>query len=393
VRSVVVVGASLGGLAVAEALRAEGFAGALTLVGAEPHLPYDRPPLSKSVLAGEDHERDVALLDDARRDELGAQWRLGVAAERLDRAAGAVHLSDGSVVTGDAVVLATGSVPRRLAQGHELAGVHVLRTLEDAIALRSSLVAGARVVVVGGGWIGGEVASAARQRQCEVTVVEACPLPLEPALGPEVAAALAQRSRDAGVVLRCGAPVSALLGARAVSAVELADGTVLPADVVVVGVGAVPATGWLEGSGLQLADGVVCDAWCFAGQDEVLAVGDCARWWHRDQNRPVRIEHWTNALEMGAAAARSLLHGRAKVAPFAPVPYVWSDQYGVRLQFAGWRQPGDAVRLEEGSFDEGRFLVTYLRAGQAVAALGVGLPRPFARARRQLVPHPAGSAA
>jgi NADPH-dependent 2,4-dienoyl-CoA reductase/sulfur reductase-like enzyme len=256
VDSVTVIGAGLAGLSAARALRAQGFTGELTIVGAERHRPYDRPPLSKQFLAGDIGEEHLRLEDDD--EDLHANWLLGVAATGLDAGDHSATLSDGSHVRAEGFVLATGSRARRWPGIGDLGGVHVLRTVEDALTLRAELVPGARVVVIGAGFIGGEVASTARALGLEVTVVEAAPTPLAGPLGPELGAAVADLHTGNGTVLHCGVGVAALTGTDRVTGVNLADGRHLAADVVVVGIGGVPNIEWLRGSGLDLDDGVLC---------------------------------------------------------------------------------------------------------------------------------------
>ena len=291
----------------------------VALVGAEDHLPYDRPPLSKKVLAGEWEPDRIALRRDGGLDALGLDARLGVRAVRLDPAERTVHLSDGDALTYDALVIATGSEVRRLPGQPELDGLHMLRTLDDSLALRAALTNGSpRVVVVGAGFIGSEVASTAHGLGCAVTVVEALPVPLVRALGPEMGAACAALHRDNGVDVRLGVGVEGFDGRDRVEGVRLTDGTVLAADVVVVGVGVAPATGWLEGSGLELRDGIVCDASLAAGPPGVYAAGDVCRWPNELFGEEMRVEHWTNAAEQGAHAARAILAVAAGERP-APV--------------------------------------------------------------------------
>ncbi|MFE4254601.1 NAD(P)/FAD-dependent oxidoreductase [Streptomyces sp. NPDC056910] len=376
-RTVTVVGASLAGLYAARELRAQGFDGRLVIVGEEPHRPYDRPPLSKDFLLGKAGEDQLALSDVDETLELGAEWMFGVRARGLDARGRTVLLEDGRTVSTDGVVIATGASARRL-PGPALTGVHTLRTLDDARSLRAELLRGARrVVVIGGGFIGAETASSCAALGHFVTVVEAAPLPLLPQLGPEMAAVCAGLHARGGVELATGVGVAALHGDSAVHGVELADGRVLPADVVVVGIGAVPNTGWLAGSTLALHDGVLCDDGCVTALPQVVAVGDVAR------VGGARAEHWTSATAQPRVAVRNLLAGRA-VETVRPLPYFWSDQYGSRIQFAGRRKDGDLVRVVEGAVEDGSFLALYERAGVTTAALAVDRPRPFTRVRREL---------
>lgn len=385
-RTVTVVGASLSGLYAARELRAQGFDGRLVIVGAEPHLPYDRPPLSKDFLTGHAGEDQLALTDAEESAQLDATWLLGVGAGGLDTRGRAVVLGDGRTVPTDGVVVATGASARRL-PGDGLPGVHTLRTLDDARALRAELTAGPRrVVVVGGGFVGAETASSCTVLGHDVTVVEAAALPLVPQLGPEMAAVCAALHRRAGTRLVTGAAVAGFRMGEAtpgaVTGVELRDGRVLPADVVIVGIGAVPNTGWLVGSGLRLQDGVVCDAGCATALPNVVAAGDVAR------VGGSRAEHWTSATEQPRIAVASLLAGHT-VESARPLPYFWSDQYGARIQFAGRRHPADTVRIVEGDLDGGAptadgVLALYEREDRTTAVLSVNRPRPFLRVRREL---------
>ncbi|MFC4563956.1 NAD(P)/FAD-dependent oxidoreductase [Nocardiopsis mangrovi] len=381
-RAVTVVGASLAGLGAARALREQGFDGTLTVVGEEAHAPYDRPPLSKDFLLGKAGPADLALHDDADSG-LDIRWRLGTRATGLDPRRRAVLLDDGSELAGDGVVIATGATPRRLPGTGGPAGVHVLRTLDHAEALRADLTAGTpRVAVVGGSFIGAEIASACSALGLETTVIEAAPLPLAPVLGEQMAAHCAALHADAGVRLLCGTGVARLLGAGRVTGVELADGRRVPADVVVVGIGARPVTGWLAGSGVEVDDGVVCDPGCRTSLPGVVAAGDVARL-RSGGGGSARAEHWSSANDQPAVAVRNLLAG-ATVQEYRRTPYFWSDQYGVRIQFAGEARPGDTVRVVDGSPAARSFAAVYERGGTATAALALNRPRPFTRLRRTI---------
>ncbi|MFI8848721.1 FAD/NAD(P)-binding oxidoreductase [Streptomyces sp. 891-h] len=392
-KTITVIGASLAGLHAALALRAEGYDGRLVIVGEEHHRPYDRPPLSKEFLTGALTAERLSLADAEEIAELDADWLLGTRAEGLDPPSRTVTLTDGRRLSTDGVVLATGAVPRTL-PGEPLAGVHTLRTLDDAAALREELSRGqVRVVVIGAGFIGAEVASSCATLGHSVTVVEAAAQPLLPQLGARMAAFCADLHTDHGVTLLTGTGVRALhpdtrvadahvpgapgAGHRRVGWVELADGRFLPADVVVVGIGVSPATGWLEGSGIPLDDGVVCDAGGVTSVPGVVAVGDVAR------SAGHRAEHWTSAMEAPSVAARNLLAGTT-VETYTALPYFWSDQYGVRLQLAGTRAETDTVRVVEGSPEDRSFLAVYEREGVTTAVLAANRPRPFMRARREL---------
>jgi NADPH-dependent 2,4-dienoyl-CoA reductase/sulfur reductase-like enzyme len=386
-RSVAVIGASLSGLRSAEALRANGFDGRLTLIGEEFHRPYDRPPLSKGVLLGTVDPAGLALSEPDEVDALAADWRLGVRAVRLDTSAGRIELSDGSAVAADGVVIATGGTPRTLPGTDDIAGVCTLRTVEDAAALRERLLAGPEhVVVIGAGFLGAEVAASARALGLAVTVVEALDVPLRGAVGPVMGAVCGGLHADHGVTLICGHGVAGVDSrpdphGRRVRAVLLDDGRELPADVVVVAIGMRPATGWLAGSGVDVDDGVRTDGgWC-TSVPGVVAVGDVAR--HSCGGRTVRHEHWTNAAEQPAIAVANLLTGR-HTGHCTGRGYFWSDQYGVRIQFAGSIHGHDEVRVVEGSVDDRRFLATYQRGGRTTGVLSMDLPRAFVRASRSL---------
>ncbi|MFF7968949.1 NAD(P)/FAD-dependent oxidoreductase [Streptomyces sp. NPDC007903] len=380
-RTVTIVGASLAGLYAARELRAQGYDGRLVVVGDEPHPPYDRPPLSKDFLTGQADEDRLVLTDAEETAGLDAEWLLGVRARGLDTRARTVLLEDGRTVATDGLVVATGATARQLPGVPS--GIHTLRTLDDARALRTRLTGGPqRVVVIGGGFIGAETAASCAALGHDVTVIEAAPLPLLPQLGPEMAAVCATLHRRGGVRLRTGIGVTSIGRTGSATAVELADGHTLTADIVIAGIGAVPNTAWLAGSTLALGDGVLCDDGCVTASPQVVAVGDVAR------VGGVRAEHWTSATEQPRVAVTNLLAGRT-LATLRPVPYFWSDQYGSRIQFAGRYRAGDTVRVTEGELcdegpGDGGFLARYERDGTTVAVLAVDRPRPFTRARRAL---------
>jgi NADPH-dependent 2,4-dienoyl-CoA reductase/sulfur reductase-like enzyme len=375
-RGIVVVGASLAGLRAAETLRREGYDGRLVLVGAESHLPYDRPPLSKELLAGECEPEQIALRKQPY-DDLELDLRLGRRATRLDVAQREVELDDdGERLAFDGLVVATGARPRTLRGTPALDGIFVLRTLDDCLTIRACLDRGPRVVVIGAGFIGSEVAATCRGRGLDVTVLEMLATPLERAVGPVVGDACGRLHRAHGVDLRCGVEVAGFEGKARIERVRLADGSTIDADVVVVGVGVVPETRWLEDSGLALDDGVVCDETCLAAPGIAVA-GDVARWPNPlfDGER-MRVEHWTNATEQGVAAARRLLvDDAASAEAFAPVPFVWSDQYDVKIQVVGSIRGDDEVAVADGSLDEHRFVALFGRGGRLVGALGFSRPR------------------
>lgn len=382
-RTVAVVGASLAGLRSVQELRNQGFDGHVVVIGEEVHAPYDRPPLSKAFLAGTLPAEELALAEQSDVDAWAAEWKLGVRADRLDPGTGEIHLSTGSVLRADGLVIATGGRPRTLPGTAALTGVHTLRTLDDAVALQADLRPGAQVVVVGAGWIGAEVASTCRSLGLEVTIVEAAAVPMERALGPALGALCADLHTDHGVDLRLGVGVDSFThnGSR-VTGVALHDGSHLPADVVVAGIGMSPATEWLHGSGLPLDNGVLCDTGCVTSIPSVVAVGDVARYRTPD-GRYVRHEHWTNASEQPVVAVRNLLAGTT-IDTFRPSGYVWSDQYGVRLQLAGETGDADEVAVIDGSPDDRKFVAEFRRAGVPVGVLAMNNAKLFGRLRRQL---------
>ncbi|GLW99886.1 FAD-dependent oxidoreductase [Microtetraspora sp. NBRC 16547] len=385
--TICVIGASLAGLLSARALRGQGYEGRIVLIGEEKHRPYDRPPLSKDFLKGAISETDLALESEGEDPDL--EWRLGGAATALDPAIRRITLSDGTSLLADGIVIATGASARRLPAAEGLPGVHTLRTLDDARALRADLKTAKRLVVIGGGFIGAEVAATARELGLEVTLVESGQAPLAHVIGVTMARAIAGVHEKRGVQLVCGAHVTALTGAHRVDGVRLADGTHLPADVVVVGIGAVPNTAWLEGSGLELGDGVLCDEGGGTSVPGIVAVGDCAAWFDPAQGRHHRIEHWTGARQRAGVAAATLLSGgTARPEPARPA-YLWSDQFDVKIQLIGQARDADTVTVEEGDPANHSFLAVYRQGGRPVAVLGVNQVRLFTRWRRHLETAPA----
>ncbi|WNV77079.1 FAD-dependent oxidoreductase [Geodermatophilus sp. DSM 44513] len=377
---IVVVGAALAGTRAVQSLHAEGFTGEVVVVGAEDHLPYDRPPLSKKLLTGDLAPEAIALrheLDDT------TTWLLGRRAVGLDPVARRLRLADGESLAYDGLVVATGSAARRLPTVPHVPGTFLLRTLDDALALRSELVPGARVAVVGTGFIGTEIASTCRDLGLEVTLLGALPVLHRP-MGP-LSPAAAERARAYGVQVVEGVTVAGLDVDGCVTGVRLDDGTTVPADVVVVAVGAAPVTDWLAGSGAVLEDGVVCDeTLAVLGVDDVVAAGDVARWPHPALGGDLlRVEHWTNAAEQGAAAARRLLHGPG-VAAFGPVPSFWTDQFATRIQGVGFPTLGPDVTVVDGDPAGRRFVAEYRRAGRLVGAVVAGSPRALLPYRAEL---------
>ena len=343
--SVVIVGASLAGMHAAHTLRRQAFDGRVSVIDVDPNRPYDKPPLSKHVLAGT-WEPDRIVLPAANED-LGLDLRLGRRAMGVDLADRFLRLDGGERVSYDGLIIAAGAAARRLPGTEVLGGVHVLRTLDDCLTLRAELEdVPNRVVVVGAGFIGAEVAATCRERGLEVTLLEAADVPLERALGSRIGSVIADLHREHGVDVRLGVGVDGLEGTDHVSGVRLADGEVIPAEVVVVGVGVSPNTAWLEGSGLNIDDGVVCDDTLLAAPG-VVAAGDIARWPSQRYGQYLRVEHWETAVQMGEAAAMRLLAAERGTEPetFDPVPWFWSDQYDRKIQLAGRSSAEDRVEV------------------------------------------------
>ena len=392
--TVCIVGASLAGLTAAETLRSAGYDGELIILDPSTDLPPDRPPLSKQVLAG-DWEPDKAVHRSATRlPELDVELRLGVAAISLDAATRTIGLSDGTSVTADGIVLAMGAAPRLLFEGTP--GVHVLRTMSDCLTIRAELESGTpRVAVIGAGFIGAEVAATCRGRGLEVTMIEAAEVPLGRVLPGRIGDFVTQLHRDEGVDVRLGVGVAGLrvedTGADTPTKVlSLDDGSEVHAEVVVVGVGVAPSTGWLEGSGLTLDNGVRCDETCLAAPG-IVAAGDVASWPNPRFGEVMRVEQWENAIEMGEHAARRLLaelsgdpDDPARTAAFGPIPWFWSDQYDRKLQLAGRPSGTDDIEIVEGTVEERRFVALFRRGDRCTGVLGVNRPRHVMQVRMKM---------
>lgn len=371
--TVLVIGASLAGLRAAEEIRHEGHRGAVIVAGEETHAPYDRPPLSKQVLAGKwDAERIRHHTPDAH-DALDLDFRLGRRAVGLDVEGRVVAFDDGSEMAYDGLVIATGASTRRLPGTEEMPNVWMLRTLDDCLGIRADLAAAGdapRLIVIGAGFIGSEVAATCQGTGARVTLLEAYHTPLARVLGDEMGRMCADLHLANGMDLRTSVTIDHLEsdpGGPDPVTVVLDDGTRLPADVVVVGIGVTPSAGWLEGSGVELDNGVRCDGALFAA-DRVVAAGDVANWTRPSTGRPVRVEHWTNAAEGGAACARNLLAGTAGAAPYDPVPFFWSDQYSTKIQMIGLAEADDEVVVVSGSGEEGKMIALY-RSGDRLGAV------------------------
>ncbi|MFC4000158.1 NAD(P)/FAD-dependent oxidoreductase [Prauserella oleivorans] len=381
--TVVVVGAGLAGVRVAEELRRAGYDGGLVLVGAESTPPYDRPPLSKEVLRGTRSLADIRLRDDAFFADHDITLRLGSAVTAVEPRRKHILLADGDTLRYDRLVVATGLRARALPGGESLPGVHTLRSLDDCLALRQGLDEAGAALVVGAGFIGCEVAASLRELGLTVHLVEPQPTPLAGALGERLGELVARWHRKAGVDLRCGTGVAELVRSGRKLRATLTDGADIDSDVVVVGIGSVPESDWLAGSGIEVGDGVLCDERGRTTVADVWAVGDVAAWLGPD-GRHRRVEHWTNAGEQARVVARDML-GMPCGEEF--LPYVWSDQFGLKLQVFGEVVPDADVTVEE---DDGRrFLATCVAEGRLVAVVAAGMAGKAARLRRR-VGQPAG---
>jgi NADPH-dependent 2,4-dienoyl-CoA reductase/sulfur reductase-like enzyme len=372
---IVVVGAGAAGLSAAETLRREGFTGTITLVGEELDAPYDRPPLSKQILASQWEAERLALRTEDQIRGLEMDLRLGVRAISLDLASRVVNLEGGAGIGFDGLIIATGVRPRRLPG----ATAHVLRTVADALALRARLRPGHRLVVVGAGFLGAESASVARSLGCDVVVLEPAAVPMAHAVGQEVGQMLSELHRSRDVDLRTGVAVGSVVE----GGVALPDGTLVEADDVLVAIGSATNTEWLGSSGLVISDGVVTDEYCAAAKN-VYVAGDVARWHNPLFDVSMRIEHRTNAAEQGLAAARNLLNPQQRK-PFAPVPYFWSDQYDLKIQAYGYLRGHEEVSIVEGDVASRRFIAAYRREERLVGVLAAGVSPKALRLWRQAV--------
>jgi len=387
IRRVTIVGASLAGLRAAETLRRHGYDGALTLIGDERHRPYDRPPLSKQLLLGTWTPEQTFFRQKDGYEPLALDLRLGVPATSLDLRGRRVTLADGTWADYDRLIIATGARVRTLPGIAPRPGLLVLRTLDDAVALREALTTATRVAVVGMGFIGLEVAAACRSRGVGVVAIESLPVPLAPIVGPTLGETLLAMHADHGVEVRTGVTVTGIYGEPRVAGVALSDGSRVDADVVVVGIGVVPNTEWLESSGLPLDNGVVCNGSGEAAPG-VYAAGDVARMANVWYGEAPRIEHWTNAVEQGVHVAEQMLGSADAAASFSSVPYFWSDQYDRKIQFVGRARPHDEMVVVDGSTAERRLTALYRRGDRVVACLTVNQPRALIKYRKLLASHP-----
>jgi len=366
--SVLVVGASLGGLTVVETLRREGYAGQITMLGSERHMPYDRPPLSKKVLAGTMEPEKTALRSATAIAQLQIDLHLEEPAVRLDALARKVYTTNGRMLQADVIVIATGLEPRRLPDQDQWRGVHVLRTVDDAITLRAALLEHKRLVVVGDGVLGTEIAATARTLGLEVTLVGPQPAPLASQLGPFVSGCLAKLHTSLGINLRLGVGVKDVVAGESgrVGGVRLVNDEVVTGELVVVAMGSRPATDWLIDSGLELNHGVVCDDHCRAAEG-VYAVGDVASFFHRGIKAHMRLENRTNAVEQAMTVAANIV-GKDK--PYVPVPFFWTDQADTKIQTFGVLRADAEVRVVEGDPEKNQFVALYGYEGKVIGALG-----------------------
>jgi 3-phenylpropionate/trans-cinnamate dioxygenase ferredoxin reductase subunit len=362
-RTLAIIGASLAGAKAAEAARDAGHDGRVVLIGEEPAVPYERPPLSKAILRGE-KDPDSARV---HPDGFYADHGIELVSDRVvavDVSSRIVTLSGGDSVPFDTAVLATGSAPRRLyLAGAELTGVHYLRTLEDSLGLREAIRAASRVAVIGAGWIGSEVAASARQIGADVVLIDPAPAPLHRVLGDDIAAVFARLHADHGVDLRLGTGVAELRGKDHVEAVVLDDGTVESADVAVVGIGVAPRTDLAEAAGLEIDNGVKVDEYLRTAADGLYAAGDVANAWHPHYRRHLRVEHWANALNQGATAGRNAAGQRDAF---------FSDQYDLGMEYVGYADPNDAV-VVRGDLAAREFVAFWQRDGAVSAAMNVNV--------------------
>lgn len=383
--TVVVVGASVGGVRTAEELRRNGFSGQITLLDEETVSPYDKPPLSKAFLAGTTTAEDITLMSAQAADELGVNVRLGSRARHLDLPRSEIELDTGERIEFDQLVIATGSSARPSPWGQP-EGLHVVRTLADSQRLRADLQLGGRLAIIGGGFIGAETAATARSMGLAVTMIDVCPVPMERILGLEIGERFAALHRRQGVETVFGAGVAEVTGSRGGFRIVLTGGRAVEADYVVVGIGAVPNDEWLRSSGLRIDDGVVCDEHCRAvGAANVFAVGDVSRWQDTRLGRSTRIEHWTNAIDQAALVAHNIAHPDDKLS-YTPVEYVWSDQYDWKIRVAGRHGDPDSRHVDILGEQSGtdRFAALYSEGDTFTGLVVVNWPKALITGRKAL---------
>ena len=395
VESITIVGASLAGIRGAEALRKADFSGPISLIGAEAHLPYDRPPLSKQVLAGDWDIERIQLTTTEKITELDLDVRLSTSAIGFDLASRELQTvgpNGENTELVDGLLIASGARARTLPGTETMVGVHTLRTTDDAAAIAAAVDAGAkRVVVIGAGFIGAEVAATLRGKGVEVVLIESLAYPMARVLGEDIGMLCGDIQTDQGVDLRCGVGVDRLetsgsgngRGTAPVITVVLTDGSEVETDLVVVGIGVIPNTEWLEGSGLTIDNGVVCDTTCLAAPG-VTAAGDIARWHNRRFDEVMRVEHWENAVDQAGFAARRLLSTDDDAVHYEPIPWFWSDQYDRKIQMAGRPRSTDDAMLVTGSMDERRFAVIFGRDDKLTGVFGMNRPRHVMQYRMRI---------
>jgi 3-phenylpropionate/trans-cinnamate dioxygenase ferredoxin reductase subunit len=380
-RHVAIIGAAVAGLSTAESLRRSGYDGEITLVGDELHEPYDRPPLSKQILSGKWEPERVALRQQGDLANLELNLRLGIRATSLDLNRRAVQLDTGEHLPFDALVIATGLRARWLPAFVGLSGAHVMRTINDSLALKAEIRPGRKITVIGAGFLGTEIAATAQLLGAEVSLVDIVPEPLTLQLGPEIGRMAADLHREHGVDLRTGVGVEDVLSADGqITGLMLTDGSKIDAEIVVVAIGSVPATDWLEGSGLDLTGGVVCDEYCRAAEG-VYAAGDVARWRHETIGDYVRLEQRTNAAEQGQAVGRNLMAAPGEQSPYRPINFGWTDQYDVKIQIYGHRSPLSKFAIVEGSREAGHFIGAYRHGKHVTAVVGWNSARALRKYR------------
>ena len=385
-QSVTIVGAGVAGTRVAQALRKRQFRGHVVLLGAEPHLPYDKPPLSKKLITGETQLHEIYLADEAQLTELDVDYRPSSRVVGLDPELPLLRMTDGSELAFEKLVIASGATPRLLPGTESATNVFTVRTVEDSLRIQEAAKVARRACVVGGGVLGAEVAASLRTYGIEVTIVEIGAGLLPRALpGSAVAATLLDLHTQAGVTVRTRTAVRGVVEeSGAVTGLHLDDGTTLDTDLVVAALGIRPDTDWLDGSGLEVADGLVCDHFLRASRPSIYGIGDVVR--VRDTARGTfdRAEHWTNAVEQADVVAQNLLAGTSAPIAFRPAPYLWSDQHGERIQVIGTAQGFDVEEVLRHPEHPHRVLSLFGSGGAFIGAAAIGMPRPIARLRPRL---------
>lgn len=383
---VTIIGAGVAGVRTAQSLRRHGFSGSITLLGAEPHLPYDRPPLSKKIITGETQLNEIYLCTPEELAELGVAYQPGSRVTHIDTDERTLTLADGSGLPYKQLVIATGATPKVLPGVEDLDNVFLLRTIDDGLRLREAAKGAQRACVVGGGVLGAEIAASLRFHGLPVTVLEFAPGLLARSLGDSaVASTLLAMHRNAGVEVRLGTGVKGLVGEGSVTGVTLDDDTTLPADLVVIALGVQPEAAWLENSGIELDDGVLCDPQLRTSAPDVFAVGDVVRLVDNERGTRERAEHWTNAVEQADVVARNLIAGATgELSVHVAAPYVWSDQHSERIQIIGSTRGADIEEVISHPEHPGRLLSVFGTDGSFTGAAAIGMPRPIARLRPML---------